>query len=409
MGRGFHRLVCLLTTSNYWNAIDGDPQFLSALLKKLFPGLVTGDIGDLIVAVVDFVPLPAPTPEPNDSPESVSRNANLGDGVSVAVIAEKSSKSPVWHRTSSRSVSPPGDPGILSFRFSNIEQQELSLHMPLANTIFTNGRPNTMRVQRWKMKGQTGEDPGLTLERGMDLTDLTLDLLNADNGSGRTSAVGIQSHLRRFTPPRAVQAVTGNILRQLDGEEGTPQPASRELEIMIDQQFRTGQVKRGSLEIFALVEPQICSETSIVGSPIDLKSTFMQGGRLYKVLSGGGGWGEKQGLLALEPSSWLDQQSADFQDRDEDSKTGFFDSIVRRGEFITFAVNDAASERLATPLSNYQDHDLSLNFGCAESGMDDGSNETGKGTTMEGHKPFTYASGLFGMLSTRGIYLQVRQ
>ena len=108
--------------------------------------------------------------------------------------------------------------------------------------------------------------------------------------------------LTPLTPPRKVLHCAGNILRELSSLEdptvGTP--ASRELESAVDRYLKENpQVSPGrKLDIFALITPPGCQAPGNGEvNPWNLQSRQ----KLRRVLSGGGGWGKKMGLLSIDP------------------------------------------------------------------------------------------------------------
>ena len=89
------------------------------------------------------------------------------------------------------------------------------------------------------------------------------------------------------------------------------------------------------------------------------RRAFSKGCQLRKVLSGGGGWGVKQGLLSLDPDAdyeylltepqatkstgledlyLANHRMTDIQD-DENQSKKMFEDIIKPGDTITFFVN----------------------------------------------------------------------
>jgi V-type H+-transporting ATPase proteolipid subunit len=101
----------------------------------------------------------------------------------------------------------------------------------------------------------------------------------------------------------------GNILRQLSKGDGTgePTPASLELEKVLPAYVKEHKIQDQRLAVWALVEPGSSSNGAVtisesIGDPSDHVSVAIRNGaRLHRVVSGGGGWGKKQGLLSLDP------------------------------------------------------------------------------------------------------------
>lgn len=135
--------------------------------------------------------------------------------------------------------------------------------IPLANTIFQNGRRSTLFASRWQ-KGS-----GHSLVHGFTRQKQTQNVTPRG-----TSA----NHTHPFLPllpliaPRKIVAGLGNILRQVE-VDGSPSPASKELEVLIPQVFdvrekRYGASSPGPIGVWAWVIPPHVVETEKL---LDLK------------------------------------------------------------------------------------------------------------------------------------------
>lgn len=117
--------------------------------------------------------------------------------------------------------------------------------LPLANTLFTNGRLSTLFLSEWRLQ-----------DNSLQLID---SISSAVNGDVKTSAY--YRHARRhlpifpLTPARKIVSGLGNIIRQLQfaGEVG---PASRELEASVDDYFEATGRPKSALEVWALIIPE---------------------------------------------------------------------------------------------------------------------------------------------------------
>jgi hypothetical protein len=133
--------------------------------------------------------------------------------------------------------------------------------------------------------------------------------------------------LVHLTGPRQIAEAWGNIVRRVSSvsEEGKTSiaPASQELEKAVDDFILRERFERQSIGVWALVIPKEilegeseetghASERHLVGDAELPESSVMfadhrlptllaAGAVLRRVLSGGGGWGQKQGLLSLDP------------------------------------------------------------------------------------------------------------
>jgi hypothetical protein len=101
----------------------------------------------------------------------------------------------------------------------------------------------------------------------------------------------------------------GNILRRIskpaDGESNKPIPAASELEKDLPKYAEDNNLTGQRLSVWALVEPpHAADETKTSLSSQDyVTSAIQKGSRIHRVISGGGGWGKKQGLLSLDPET----------------------------------------------------------------------------------------------------------
>jgi hypothetical protein len=131
--------------------------------------------------------------------------------------------------------------------------------------------------------------------------------------------------LKQLTFPRRIEAGMGNILKQTSSETNTPQGASGELEKAVLDYISSPSTLSLSerLTIFARLTPH---------SPTAHENLFTApGARIHRVLSGGGGWGNKAGLLSLDPQS--ETQAQGFSNGFESGE-----GIVKVGEYVQFFI-----------------------------------------------------------------------
>ncbi|KAK3394710.1 hypothetical protein B0H63DRAFT_461743 [Podospora didyma] len=155
----------------------------------------------------------------------------------------------------------------LEFRAAPLEgdARPLRVIVPLANTIFTNGRPHTMFVSRWSATFE--KEPRLLLEGSIEKTS---QLINV-HGPTR-SAVDVP--LVPITEARRIVAGLGNILRQV--EIGvSPAPASKELELIIPKLLdarakKLGDQATGPVSVWALLYPEHFASKRKLPKALDL-------------------------------------------------------------------------------------------------------------------------------------------
>jgi hypothetical protein len=79
-------------------------------------------------------------------------------------------------------------------------------------------------------------------------------------------------------------------------------PASSELEKELPRYIAEHNIVDQRVSVWALVEkPELVVADAAASTHDRLIQSLHQGGKLHRVMSGGGGWGKKQGLLSLDP------------------------------------------------------------------------------------------------------------
>ena len=188
------------------------------------------------------------------------------------------------------------------------------LTLPLANTLFQTGRSSTVA----RVGVRKGPDGGLIMvgsgrwERhgpgeGWDTVNRVYKV-DISCEAGLQMDFGVRLPLCPLTKPRKIFSCVGNILREVQAENGeTGEPASRELEQAVNTYLSSqpDHVRKQKLHIFAYITPRTSppppQNLGVAGiNPWELHA----GAKLRRVVSGGGGWGKKMGLLSLDPQGW---------------------------------------------------------------------------------------------------------
>ncbi|KIW62795.1 hypothetical protein PV04_10926 [Phialophora macrospora] len=193
--------------------------------------------------------------------------------------------------------------------------------LPVANTIFVNGKRTTLFEDGWKIKFCQTSEASINYLYRKPLASYHIDL-SCD--SDEVVKAG-SSPLRRLTEPRKVVGSMGNVLAQIQvGPEAVP--ASQELEKAVHAFIERNPTStaQGPLLVYALIRPE-ATMTPDEGRrdgqpypPVSILEALWRGAKLFKVSGGGGGWGKRQGLLSLEAA-------VNFEARDAQSMAGFPD------------------------------------------------------------------------------------
>ena len=440
-------LLVILVTPAHLSLLEDGNAFIPDLLRQEAELSQSGQVFDIVAAVVDRIPYPcAPTkgggPMSGASPRNSFAEATIRDGsegVSVAVLDSSAAPS-LWttqrdsqeretmtiQQRCTLTFTIPSSTGA-DIEVPKFEHQEFAsrrLQLPVANTLFQNGRTATLFAQRWVLQQEHQLNARFVPEQKVWLPQQALDL------TGLTKEISVDqslhSDLTPITPPRTIKAAIGNIIRRVS-TGGSPEasiPASNELERAITTGIRNGSIPDRPAEVWALVKPRGyaphmgCEIVEISSELDELHKALLSGCRLHKVLSGGGGWGEKQGLLALDPdSSYSPKQQAfqlstgDEQDT-EAEKLQVLGEVVQPGDMVTFYVRDpslAQKNTLDSPpysVAHSSLAPLSLVFGSLPSTMDVMPDLLRTKTTPD-ESDCVILEGCFGMLSERGMSLTV--
>lgn len=294
-----------------------------------------------------------------------------------------------------------------------------------ANTVFTTGREHTMLGTRWQWSAQ---DRCLKLQKQVNVESQHIAwpmLLGRSSGEFITAVYEIP--LIPLTPARYIESSMGNILRLLHGPEGKTFPASIELESAIEAFFRVRSEQQRTVQIWAIVgadSEESRRPTPI--SPLQLKSLWKmtvsprhslagellgKGARLYKVLSGGGGWGKKAGLLSLDPEAAPQRIQSSIADaallRHDgiDTIPESIQDIAPSGYWVQFFVSAEElkeSNKAEVRLDHNGGRELVMELGVVPDSSDE--IHTPNPTNRAVHnRMFTVYSSYFGALSEKGI------
>lgn len=215
---------------------------MGSLLQTLYESSLSNEATsqiNILAGVTDGIPstLPLSDPQRGLSILYSSRSSLLPD------LWDSSSFSPGIEKDEVASVS------FLSNPLAG-DTRALDVTVPLANTVFQNGRRSTLFASRWL------KEPNHSLVH--NITRQKQTQLIAPRGSSVAHTAAFLP-LMPLTAPRKILAGLGNILRQVE-VDGSPSPASKELEVLIPQIFdarsnRYGPTSSGPIGVWAWVIP----------------------------------------------------------------------------------------------------------------------------------------------------------
>lgn len=455
-------LLVVLVTPAHLQLLDDGSIFIPLLLERTIGLSPPGQVSDVMVAVVDRIPHMNSTNRGSASQDDTAADASQSgvlprdgqEGISVAVLdstsaapdllspREKSNERETMTIQQRCTVSFSIPPSIHVFTTSQKRGYQAlvprKLQLPVANTLFLNGKTSTLYAQRWILQPVEDKDaaPIWILTKRTSLPRQDLNMANFFPIKDKSPDHSLYSHLTRITPSRIITAAVGNIIRRLgtgrsnanhgDGQPGTKEeevPASTELEAAINKGIQEGRISSQPTGVWALLRPRnaaLALRTTWWGDgPDKLQRAILSGCRLHKVLSGGGGWGEKQGLLALDPDSdYISRQQAlqsPFEDTQsvEAEKIQALGEVVKPGDKVMFFVCKSP-EPIVLPRGSQREQSLvsdaavpKLTFGSLPSTMDAMPTSIGAETNDATMSDCIMVNNHFGMLSEQGMSLEV--
>jgi hypothetical protein len=236
--------IVILTTPTYATWLENQP-FISKILELIFassnaestPGLeVTA-----LLAAVDGLPV--------DSRRTVRSKFETREGFAIFPCNHKLNLPGVWQGDKVNAQDQHGRPSIIfSIPSRSTDEGVLEIGLPLANTMFRNGRISTMLVSRWRKSEATG------LFEKIEQIEKHSALVRPAPAPA-VIALDWDIPLVPLTPPRQVASGLGNIVRQVMDAEGRVVPASQELEVSVDAYLEARKVHKQTVTVWALVVP----------------------------------------------------------------------------------------------------------------------------------------------------------
>ncbi|KAL8672362.1 MAG: hypothetical protein Q9168_003182 [Polycauliona sp. 1 TL-2023] len=374
------QLLVLLVTPSYIGILAQGDRFIPDLLRQTYRGWVKGQVLDVLVAVVDRISLP--TRRAKDAHTVTLASAGevdySGTGISALLTDSATAASDLWSRSEGqngeKTETTPGR-STLSFRSGPIEEstdrteanaapissQSQTIKLPVANTIFHNGRESSIQAQRW-IVGETMLEPTLACIKRSWLHQQVLRIPFPSPNTPGGFPIQLFAPLVCISRRQRVATSMGNVIRQLHSVDlasessslefqSEAEPASKQLEHAVDQWIKKPGNERQAVEVWALVRPPTVQDRFYAGN---FTNIIKAGGHFHKVLSGGGGWGNRQGLLALDPEVDFDlapelTMAQDFDNGNLEVEEGKVSSqIVNPGDIVEFLVRKRVFESSST-------------------------------------------------------------
>jgi hypothetical protein len=257
------RILQLIT--HPWN----DPWALHVGKKSRGAKPVQGPTGppfeiDVVCACVDGL-------APNPGGIRLGQGRYLREGISLLHGRTGQIISGVWEEEPTTTEDSPSMQSSLTFSKSPIpdlreaketRQTPSNVTLPLANTLFTNGRHSTLLVSRW----QAMPDGQFKKIRSKEKRNQVINVFHSHlEGVPSTYVPAVP-----LTPIRRIVSGLGNIIRQLHFAEDGPGPASRELEPTINEYMKAMKLPISNIGVWALIIPLEALPDSPPKPPFDI-------------------------------------------------------------------------------------------------------------------------------------------
>lgn len=419
-------------------------DFTSHLVHALHGTFEEGVRFHLLAAVVDGLCARSPSRELQEGLSiHVGQLDNLLPGLWDSTSPEDAAQSP------SHSVADPDLPSSLSVLLPRKmigKDGRITVTLPLANTLFSNGKRSTLLASEWRLAtgfSKTRVEMVRSAAKHNQVIDTPPSIM--------FDQVDMKAPLVPITHPRRILEGLGNIIAKVE-VDGEPYPASMELQNNIPRLIEArralphSQPVSGAIGVWAMIYPKHMFlpredmarfyhsiQGRYLGTALGklafdmstdmerlaweretaLRNAFYEGARLHKILGGGGEWGAKASLLSLDPkTSHTPQSEADELDRFMRSFNGEHDAkdaIAQPGDFVQFFVERDAKQM---PLDKH--HNLKtvseyppVRFGCGDMHMRDidESNRILTGQRRDRALPEYLCFDHFGAHSAEGIYV----
>ena len=306
-----YSFVVLLVTPSLARLVNSENGFIPGkILPWLFKGAKAGTV-HMVSAVIDEIPY--------SSGSSSLRGSKSGSqGISIYSVPSRSEANRLrrilFSDLATETATASHRSGAITFAthkyagsFDDYEYgTNYKVMLPLANTIFQNGKEFTLLGQIWKIETEENGLQQFSRLKSKDLLYKHIDLHPSEDHHNLQKMC--YSNIVPLTPFRAVSGCMGNVVSTFASSTGGgTTPASEELEKGLPIFLKDTRPKH--YEVWAQIVPRELwrpyKKRTYQRGDLGMDFTAL-GHRFHRILSGGGGWGHRRGLIALEPDSGFD-------------------------------------------------------------------------------------------------------
>ena len=340
-------LILLLVTPVHFPAIN--EEFINLILNKHVKRRSADQEAHILLGVVDKIGFTIFQKKWFRETAVDTHLANGVEGISIAVLRKRAAAPDLWSDLQDINT---GD-GARDQRYGNLifdirtVESSTKVRLPLAKTIFLNGRPSTLIAQRWHVKSweEADQKPHQLVEEKA-LLDYTV-ILHFLSPVEPPLMKDVHSRLQPITQPRKVGQVVGNVIRTIRSEQDGSEeiPASQELEAAVRLEIAENHLSQKKPQVWAMIRPSSARQKTRNEVPLTIEA-IATGCHLHRVLGGGGGWGNKKGLISLasDPDSDARTEYFSFDPLKQDAAfmgKEIFPNVAQEGDEITFLANNS--------------------------------------------------------------------
>lgn len=299
-------VVLFFVTPKLAYLFDKKHSFHFQAMNSIYGAFTEDELRQSIVAVVDALPVLGTSVNNTEIDGSEGIAICISPGFDVTPAEDGDTQHPLISMILKRPF------------FDGRRNVSITCSAPVANTTFVNGQQNTLFIQNWRNHEDSKWIPE---KQRYKLREVEVPIYSTDQK--RYLSLLMYSKIIKLTDPKVIRHSMGNIVRQVITANGEELAASHELEKIVPEMLKKLQqtTPSGDIKVFALVYPPELVRNNAFEDRVwlanegkdeqnsacnrRLMKLLVQGARLYRVTSGGAGWGKKAGLLSLEPTTEL--------------------------------------------------------------------------------------------------------
>jgi hypothetical protein len=229
-----HQTLFILATPTFTSWLEESSEFIAKVLQRVVGITPSPTEINVICAAVDGLP-----------PRPQLMQYQSGEGFSILLMSSTEKMRRIWEDTQA-------DTTLTNMQSTLTFVSDLPtttvVRIPLANTLFRNGRYSTLLLSRWRSSG----DSFVISRQQVEKNNVNISVFGRlPKGTPRTYISTVP-----LTPVRQIKSGLGNIVRRIDFGDGDVGPASRELETSVTEYLAQQGHDYSTIDVWALIMPR---------------------------------------------------------------------------------------------------------------------------------------------------------